>query len=172
MATAVAKRGDRSPTTQEQWDQHPIVKELLELAPEGADDLAALNIAGRIMEAKSLEELLNPPQDTLNEDSLQGQPFMAYGVEWRRTTFTEAGGLPVYGMVSITRPGHSDQELLTCGATNVVAALRAAEKAGWFPFRARIVRAKKATAAGYYPFWLVAATDTVDATSTDGEEPF
>src|ERR1700722_17811200 len=134
MATAVAKRGDKLPTTQEQWDQHPIVQELLELAPEGADDLAALNIAGRIMEAKSLEELLNPPQDTLNEDTLAGTPFMVYGIEWRRTTYTEAGGLPIYAMVTIVRPGSSDRELLTCGATNVVAALRTAEKNGWLPF--------------------------------------
>ena len=171
-STAVATKGAKLPTTQEQWDQHPIVQELLALAPEGADDLAALNIAGRLMEATSLEQLLSPPQDTLNEDTLQGTPFMAYGVEWRRTTFTEAGGLPVYGLVTIVRPGRSDQELLTCGATNVVAALRAAEKNDWYPFRAKIVRAKKPTAAGYYPFWLVAGTDTVDADSSTGDPPF
>lgn len=164
--TAVATKG-KPPTTQEQWDQHPIVQELLALAPEGADDLAALNIAGRIMQAGSIEELLNPPRDTLNEDTLQGHPFMAWEVEWRRTTFTEAGGLPVYGLVTISRPGQADKELLTCGATNVVAALRAAEKNDWFPFRARIIRAAKATANGYYPFWLVAATDTVDANSEE-----
>ena len=157
------------PSTQDQWDTHPVVQELLALAPEEADDVAALTIAGRLMQSKSLEELLNPPQDTLNEDTLQGQPFMAYEVQWRRTTFTEGGALPVYALVTVVRPGQSDKELLTCGATNVVAALRAAEKNGWFPFRAKIVRAKKPTAAGFYPFWLVAGTDTVDA---DSEESF
>lgn len=111
--------------------------------PEDATDEITYEIAMRILGARDAADLFRPDQ-VKHADDLIGVPFLVRSVTWRRSTKSDDGT----GRYAVMECADKDGQtfMASCGGTQVVLQLRAAEQRGWLPYGVT-VRAMQ-TAAG------------------------
>jgi hypothetical protein len=98
---------------------------------------------------------------TKDPDKLIGEPLTIHSATVSKSDFAE--GLGVFLVVEATRENTHEKITFTTGSTMVVAQLVKAYNAGWLPMRAKLVRADRPSANGYYPQHLEVLDQRVPA---------
>jgi hypothetical protein len=137
---------------------HPALAELLANADDDQDNMA-WSIAERILAMEDPDDILSAgDQQTLSvEEDFMGKPFMLHRLELRRSRrYVTDNDAPdnVFGLFWITVRGSNEEQLLTCGAVNVLAQAWNLQKRDALPRMVEVYSAEKATAAGFHPLWL------------------
>lgn len=137
-----------------------------EVAEVSSDpDEAAREIIAQIMAAESDDETYSVGSATGWRD-LEGVPVEIRGFRWRASTFEEGGN--VYVIVSAVLLDDGEMVTLTTGGRTVLAQLYSLAKRGKLPGeQVRLVKAKKATANGFYPLQLERVGHRDEATATE-----
>lgn len=110
-------------------------------------------IASRILEASSINEILNQ-QTNLKVEDIEGEPLTIQSASFMSSGFKEGPG--IYAIIQAVRENTGEVVNVSCGGTNVLAQIIRAMQLGAMPFRAYFARAANPTANGYYPLWLSA----------------
>lgn len=120
--------------------------------PEAVDpEEAARDIMRRILEAPDLDSVFDQA-GTISAEDVIGKPLRIRGFKAMKSAYEE--GANVYFLIDAVDGDTGEVLTINCGARNVMAQLYRAGQLDGFPLDAAIVKARKATAAGYYPLWL------------------
>lgn len=145
---------------------------------EDADpELVQLRMVERIFGAESADDILNAGGgDVTHVRDALGTPFHIYDVDWQESTVEGDENIGVYAVIHATDMLTGEKKVLTCGGTNVCAALLALKERDFLPVEAKFIEASKKTARGYYPLWLTKLTvldrQRIASGVTVVEEPF
>lgn len=112
---------------------------------------ASINIASRILDAETAEDIL-APVEALNAEDLNGAPFTLNAVAILPSGMD--GGIGFFAVFDASDPKTGDSMSITCGAANVVAQAAALYDKGFLPMTVVIEVSKKATSRGFYPMSL------------------
>lgn len=112
---------------------------------------ASINIASRILDAETAEDIL-APVEALNAEDLNGAPFTLNSVAILPSGMD--GGIGFFAVFDASDPQTGDQMSITCGAANVVAQAAALYDKGFLPMTVVIEISRKATSRGFYPMSL------------------
>ena len=130
------------------------------IQPE-SDDEVQRRILDNILRAQSPAELLNAGS-SMPAEQIAGHPLRIE--EIRAAESTQADGMDMYLHVDATLLRSGDRVTFSTGSRDVVVKLLLASRNGWLPMNAKLVKADKPTAAGYYPMFI--------RPLADNEEPF
>lgn len=122
--------------------------------PEVVDDPEEISreIVLQLLGAQSDEELEQVGQAT-GWLELEGVPVRIGGFRWRPSAYEQ--GAPIFLVVQAERLDTAEPVILTTGGMNVIAQLANMARRGTLVGAVRrLVKAEKATAAGYHPLWL------------------
>jgi hypothetical protein len=129
---------------------------LLGKVPEVASsEQIAADIAMRILQATTAEELLAPKAPVKPEEHLY-ESFTLLDVTWQLSAYDE--GPPVYAVLSGRWAANNEPLTMTCGGVNVIAAALKLWAHDLLPQVVQITQATRPTTAGFYPLWLERGT--------------
>lgn len=110
-----------------------------------------MEIALRILESETAEEILNPAE-TVDAEDLAGAPFVLNAVAISRSN--KDGGIGYFATLDATHPETGERMAISCGAANVVVQAVSLYERGFLPIKVFIEVAAKATSRGFYPLTL------------------
>lgn len=116
-----------------------------------ADGAGMDNMLAAILGADSWDQL-DAPWSTSSTDDAVGVPVVITDLTRRPSDFAE--GLGVYLIVSGSRADNGEPITYTTGSVSVVAQLVRAYAIGALPLTAKLVKAERPSANGYYPVHL------------------
>lgn len=133
---------------------------------------AGLAIMQRIMDAETLDDVLNMSKTTGTDDLLDKQ-IVVLGAEWRKSSpgFEEGpgfyatmtyrdfdpAGVEITSIDGQTIRVSAKDRVASVGGQNVLAQLAVIKDKNFLPFACKVVKTEKPTARGFYPLWLVPA---------------
>jgi hypothetical protein len=111
----------------------------------------SLEIALSILEGETVSDVFDRPAPVGTEEVI-GQALRIQRVRWMQSQ--KNANVPIYALIEAVDADTGEKVLITCGATNVVAQLIAAEEHDWLPLDVMFTVPKDPTARGYYPVTL------------------
>lgn len=112
---------------------------------------AQRSIVQRILKGATFDEIFGETEAVHARDLLD-EPLSIRGFKLAKGDFED--GLGYFAVIDAMAMKTGEVIVVTCGATNVLAQLYAAQRAGLFPIDVRFTEPEKATAKGYKPLWL------------------
>lgn len=142
----------------ERADVHPLVTAIKESPFYDGKSIDSLDMAMRLLDMSTDDMLNMNPEgggDLTHGEDVIGVPFMLRGVKFNEGD--KNPDFPLYAVMDVTFNGEED--VMSCGAQNVVVAAFKLARDGDLPRMVKIVLREKKTRAGYNPMFLLAATD-------------
>jgi hypothetical protein len=125
---------------------------------EDEDAVIAEAIATRILNADSLDEVLDP-LGTLKSDDLLNKPLMVYGFRVLHSDIDD--GYPYYALLDVQAGGGEPHKVVSIGGTTVLIQLVKLDLEEAWPQAMAITKAAKPTRRGFYPLQLVRPQDVL-----------
>jgi len=104
---------------------------LQELPPAESDDNIVERIAGQILAADSVDDVLSEDVGGIGLRDLIGVDIVVHDVRLRPSD--QGGPLGAYALIAFTREGDDMEQIASSGATNVIAQLVRLHQLGAFP---------------------------------------
>lgn len=122
-----------------------------------AVDSADLNVvileqlSERILNATSPDDILTP-FDPQGMEDLLSTPIMINGCNWLESDFSE--GFPWYASLEVVRLDTGEESIRTVGGEQLMYQIAGFDMRDAWPQAVQVVKAKKATKAGFFPYKL------------------
>lgn len=123
----------------------------LGLLDVGSADVVAFQIAQRIMDSETAEDVL--AEQTLPD----AEEFMDQAIQVNEVGFLKSdfeGGLGLYAVIAGQMVGNGEAFRFSCGGTNVVAQLAKLMELDALPVNVVLTKAARPSAQGFFPLWL------------------
>lgn len=118
-------------------------------------DEATLDIVSGILDADTVETIL-AESDVIHSEAMVGSAFTLRAVKWGKSALGQ--GLPFYALLTVSKIGDTDETLMSCSATNVMAQVWSMERHGFLPVDVMLIESERPTANGFRPMRLIPHT--------------